>query len=172
MTLQESTRSPRERLFREALETIEYRLATRADAPEIATLFLTFFNEAHYQDRGIVYSIERATDWLANVIGHGTVPHMAAVHEGEIVGAVSYSLDDTFCVEPVAVMHMLYVAKAYRRSAIGRTLVALVTDMAKGDGACAFHAPIASGMGEQRSLVNLFAHGGFEPVGVIMGRAL
>ena len=69
-------------------------------------------------------------------------------------------------------MHMIYVLKAHRRSAVGRTLVALATDMAKNDNACAFHAPLASEMDEQRSLINLFGHGGFTPIGVILGRSL
>jgi L-amino acid N-acyltransferase YncA len=174
MTLQESIPflSPRRRLFNQALNRVDYRVATNGDAPEIARLFQTFFNEAHYQDRGIVYALDKATNWIEGVVRDGSCPHIVALHGGVIVGAVSYSLDGTFCVEPVAVMHMVYVLKAFRRSAIGRVLIALATDLAKGDGACAFHAPIASGMDEQRSLINLFGHAGFTPVGLILGRRL
>jgi L-amino acid N-acyltransferase YncA len=174
MTLAEAplSRSPRKRLFQEALDDIEYRVAVADDAPEIARLFHTFFGEAHYQDRGIAYDLDRATDWVASVVQQGSCPHIVALCKGVIVGAVSYSLDSTFCVRPVAVMHMIYVLKAHRRSAIGRVLIALATDLAKNEDACAFHAPIASEMSEQRSLINLFRHGGFEPVGVILGRSL
>ena len=56
--------------------------------------------------------------------------------------------------------------------AIAMVLVALVVDMAAKDGACAFHAPIASEMRAAQSLVNLFKHEGFAPVGCIMGRRL
>ena len=162
--------SPRSRLFQQALDQVGYRLAESQDAAEIARLFQTFFDEAHYQDRGIVYDLDRATAWIEGVVQLGSCPHLVAVRNGAIIGAVSYSLDGTFCLAPVAVMHMIYVLKEHRRSAIGRVLVALATDLAKGDGACAFHAPIASEMSEQQSLVNLFGHGGFEPIGVIMGR--
>jgi L-amino acid N-acyltransferase YncA len=152
--------SPRKRLFHQALDHVDYRVAITDDAPEIARLFQTFFGEAHYQDRGIIYDLDKATAWIKGVVDDESCLHIVAVHDDKIVGAVSYSLDGTFCVKPVAVMHMVYVLKAHRRSAIGRVLIALATDMAKGDGACAFHAPIASEMDEQRSLVNLFGHAG------------
>src|SRR5580765_6092038 len=174
MTLPESSPSlsPRKRLFKQALDRLDYRVAVGDDAPEIARLFKTFFDEAHYQDRGIVYDLDRATAWIADVVRRGSCPHLVAVYAGRIVGAISYSLDDTFCVEPVAVLHMLYVLKDHRKSAIGRVLLALATELAKGDGACAFHAPIASEMDEQPSLVNLFGRGGFKPIGLILGRRL
>ena len=174
MTLVEESlsRSPRKRLFQQALDNVDYRLANAYDAPEIARLFQTFFDEAHYQDRGIVYDLDLATNWIAGVIQQGSCPHLVATCDGKIVGAVSYSLDGTFCVKPVAVMHMVYALKAYRRSAIGRVLLSLAVDMAKADGACAFHAPIASEMSEQRSLANMFGRGGFKTVGLILGRSL
>src|SRR4029077_1934066 len=164
--------SPRKRLFQQALDRLDYRVAVRDDAPEIARLFQTFFDEAHYQDRGIVYDLDRATAWIAGVVQHGSCPHLVATCDGRIVGAVSYSLDDTFCVEPVAVMHMLYALKPHRRSAIGRVLIALATEMAKGVGACAVHAPIAREPDEQSSLITLFGRGGFTPIGLILGRRL
>jgi L-amino acid N-acyltransferase YncA len=164
--------SPRERLVNETLKDIEFRVASADDAPELAKLFETFFEEAHYQDRGIVYSLSKSEEWLRDVIGSGRVPHLVAVKDGRIIGSTSYSLDSTFCEEPVAVMCTTYVLASYRRSAIGRVLIALVTDLAKNDGAAAFHAPIMSEMKEQASFINLFRHGGFEPVGVIMGRRL
>lgn len=174
MTLSESSPSLslRKRLFKQALDRLDYRVAVRDDAPALARLFKIFFDEAHYQDRGIVYDLDRATAWIAGVVQQGSCPHLVAVHAGAIVGAISYSLDDTFCVEPVAVLHMLYVLKAQRKSAIGRVLLALAAELAKGDGACAFHAPIASEMDEQQSLINLFGRGGFKPIGVILGRRL
>ena len=164
--------SPRERLFKQALDDFDYRVAIADDAADIARLFETFFDEAHYQDRGIAYDRGKAAAWIEEAIYRGTVPHIVASRGNEIIGAVSYSLDGTFCVEPVAVLHMIYVLKAHRRSAVGRTLVMFAVDMAKGDGACAFHAPLASEMEEQRSLINLFGRGGSKPIGVIVGRSL
>ena len=108
---------------------------------------------------------------MRSVIIRGDYPHLVALKDGKIVGAMSYYLDDTFCETPVALMHMLYIKPAYRDFALGRTLVGLLVDAAKNDGAVAFHAPIAAQVREH-SLVNLFAHGGFEPIGTIMGRAL
>src|SRR4029077_11936336 len=174
MTLPESSLSlsTRKRLFQQALERVEYRVATPEDALEIARLFQIFFSEAHYQDRGIVYDLDKAAAWIEGVVRNDSCPHIVVVHDGVIVGAPSYPLDGTFCVEPVAVMHMIYVLKAFRRSAIGRVLVALATNLAKEDGACAFHAPIAGEMDEQQSLINLFGRGGFTPIGLILGRRL
>ncbi len=159
-------------LVRDTLETTEFRLATIDDVPELAQLFATFFAEARYQDRGIVYDLERAKRWLERVIFSGSCPHLVAVVDTKIVGSVSYDLDQTFCVEPVAVLHTIYVLPEYRRSAIGRVLAALVCEAASADGAIAFHAPLASGMIETSTLKNLFVHAGFEPIGVIMGRRL
>jgi L-amino acid N-acyltransferase YncA len=164
--------SPRERLIKAALDGFDFRLATPEDVPELGALFEVFFEEAGYKDRGIVYSRPRSETWLEHVISLGRVPHIVALQDGKIVGVCSYDLDGTFCVEPVAVMHTIFVVKEHRHSALGRVLIGLATDMAKGDGACAFHAPIASGMVEQASLVNLFAKGGFGPIGVILGRSL
>jgi GNAT superfamily N-acetyltransferase len=70
------------------------------------------------------------------------------------------------------VLGTLYVVPGHRRSAVGRVLVAVATEMAEGDGACAFHAPLASGMEEMKSLINLFAKAGFVPIGTILGRSL
>ena len=113
----------------------------------------------------------KAGDWLARAIANHSCPHLVAVQDGEIIGAISYAMDETFCVEPVAVMHMLYIKAPHRRTAVGKLLVAMCVDAAKADGACAFHAPIAAEVRE-KSLVNLFTHEGFEPIGTIMGRTL
>ena len=165
------TPSPLERLVQEAVEGIEYRTAGPEDAAELALLFEMAFNESGFPSRRIRYSIGRAEAWIEGAVRKGFCPHLMAVREGELIGAMSYSLDSTFCVEPVGIMQMLYIKRPYRRSAIGRVLVGLTTEMAKSDGACAFHAPIAAEVNE-RSLANLFAHGGFTPIGVIMGRSL
>jgi hypothetical protein len=90
----------------------------------------------------------------------------------KLVGSISYSLDETFCVEPVAVLNTVYVVPEERRSALGRVLVALVSNLARQDGACAFHAILASGMIEQKTLANLFAREGFDDIGVVMGKRL
>lgn len=147
--------------------------ATTNDVDELCALFETFFAEADYKRRGIVYSREKATEWLQRAIHFGLTPHLVARLHGKIIGAISYDLDGSFCERPVAVLHIVYVLPEHRRSAIGRMLVGLACDTAKhADNACAFHAPVASGMEEVQSLQNLFTKAGFEPIGFIMGRGL
>ena len=173
MTLSEDhpSRSPRERLVADAVENFEYRFAARDEAPALAFLFEEAFIDSGFASRGIKYSVPKAEAWLRRVIIDGSCPHLVALKNDEIIGAISYALDETFCVEPVAVMHMLYIKPPYRRSAIGKVLIALCVDAARNDKAVAFHAPIAAQVREA-SLVNLFGHVGFEPIGTIMGRSL
>jgi len=165
----------RHKLVAETLEGIDFALASLADVAELGYLFEKFFSEAGYKDRGIVFSYERAVAWLERVIRFGAYPHIIARthgYDGRIVGVTSYSLDDSFCVDPVAVLGTLYVVPEHRRSAVGRILVAVATEAAKGDGAIAFHAPLASGMIETKSLINLFTKAGFDEIGTILGRSL
>ena len=65
-----------------------------------------------------------------------------------------------------------YVAPEYRRSAIGRALLAMAIQEGKHADAGAFHAPVASGMREARSLFNMFAKAGFEQFGFMCRKAL
>jgi len=172
MTFAELFPAQRKRIIQSTLEDVEFRLASVEDAPELNALFELFFSEAGYQDRGIVYSPENVRDWLPSVIERGVVPHLVASIDGKIIGVCAYELDKTFCVQPVAVLHTIYVVEKHRRSAIGRVLITLVMDLAKHGGAVAFHAPIVSGMEEQKSLMNMLIKCGFEVIGVIAGRRL
>jgi L-amino acid N-acyltransferase YncA len=165
------SRSPRERLTLEAVDNYEYRFASRSEASEIELLFERFFAESGYPSRGIKYSLGKAEAWLERVIAQGSCPHLVAIKDDAIVGVISYSLDETFCVEPVAVLHMFYVAPEHRRSAVSMVLVALCVDAARNDGAAAFHAPLASEV-KGASAINLFTNMGFENIGAIMGRSL
>lgn len=162
------------RLVAETLEGVDFTLAEPTDVAELTSLFGRFFEEAGYKSRGIVFSPEKAKLWLARVIAYGAYPHIIArAHDdGSIIGVTSYSLDESFCFAPVAVLGTLYVVPGHRRSAVGRILVAVATEAAKGDGACAFHAPLASGMAEMKSLTNLFLKAGFDEIGTILGRSL
>jgi GNAT superfamily N-acetyltransferase len=165
----------RHKLVTETLDGVDFTLAVKTDAAELANLFEFFFAEADYKSRGIVFSFAKAKAWLERVIEFGSCPHFIARthgYEGKIVGVTSYSLDDSFCEDPVAVLGTLYVVPSHRKSPIGRILVAVATEAAKGDGAVAFHAPLASGMVEMKSLVNLFTKAGFVEVGTILGRSL
>lgn len=157
------------------MDGVDFAVASVADADELAILYQRFFDEAHYKDRGIVYAPDKVRAMLGDKYLLAAYPHVIARtrgYEGKIVGFVSYSLDKAFCVDPVAVMDNFYVLPEHRRSAIGRIMVALVTEMAIGDGACAFHAPVAAETASSKSMLNLFRHAGFQEIGMIMGRGL
>ena len=150
----------------------EFDLALIDDVPELVDVFEAFVNATGYPKRGIVFDRDKAREWLERVIPLSIVPHLLAKQDGKIVGLISYGLDEHFCEKPIAVMHTIWVAPELRHSVIGRTLVALAGEMAIGDGACAFHAPIASELVEVPTLKNLFKHAGFSEIGFIMGRSL
>jgi ribosomal protein S18 acetylase RimI-like enzyme len=175
MTIATTIAPARPKLFQEILAGVDFAVASPADADELAVLYRRFFDEADYKSRGIVYAPEKVLDSLQAATMLGRYPHIIARtrgYDGKIIGFVSYSLDDAFCVDPVAVMDNIYVAPEYRRSAIGRVLIALVLEMAIGDGACAFHAPVASGTTAAKSLLNSFKRAGFSEIGMIVGRGL
>jgi L-amino acid N-acyltransferase YncA len=173
MTLSDPNPSPSPpRLFKTALDGVDYRMATAEDAPAIAHVYDLFFHETGYPARGIVFSLERTTSWIEGTLRRGVFPHLLAICNGQIIGVFSYQLDDMFCVQPVAVLQVVYVLEAYRSQGIARMLIKLCVDLAKNDGACAFHAPIASEMIQESALVRIFAENGFGRIGLIVGRSL
>ena len=143
-------------------------LATVSDVVQLTYVFKDFFGESDYARHGITFSPNRAAVWLKRGIEAGVFPHIVARIGEQIVGVISWSMDDSFCEEPIAVLHTIYVKPKFRRSIIGRTLVALAMDIARSEGACAFSAPITSGMKEMRGLQNMLAKAGFAPSGVVM----
>ena len=146
----------------------EFNLATEKDVVELTYLFKEFFGESDYANKGITYSPTNAAIWLRRVITSGSFPHIVARRDNKIIGVISWSMDNSFCEEPIAVLHTVFVKKEFRRSIIGRTLFGLALDIAEDEGACAFSAPISSGMKEQMSLINLLRRVGFQFSGVIM----
>jgi len=141
------------------------------DLEPVMALYRRFYGEAVYKDF-IEWDDERAAATIEYGIKHHTRPHVLAVVEDEIVGFVCWQLDHSFSKAPVAVLYELYVAPERRRSAIGRFLVHLMCWVAKDDGACAIHAPVASGMDAAKSLFNLFTKAGFEQLGYVMRKKL
>lgn len=176
MNISQAIAPARHRLIQQTLDGYIFSLASPADADEIIDLFHQYFDdEAGYRKRGVVFAADKAKPKLERAIDLGIYPHIIARtpgYDGKIVGVISYSLDASFCVDPIAVMDMLYVVPGYRRSAIGKVLLEVAVDMAKGDGAVAFHAPIASEIVRWQSIVNLFKNAGFGEIGVIMGKGL
>jgi GNAT superfamily N-acetyltransferase len=73
----------------------------------------------------------------------------------------------------MAVMDETYTTPEYRRTDLGRRLVATVIDLARGDGCKVINFPICSGMPSQNSLMNMVGrHFGAEPVGMIFRKVL
>lgn len=147
-----------------------FDLATEKDVVELTYLFKDFFAESDYADKGIAYSPNNAAIWLRRVITSGAFPHVIARNDGKIVGVISWSMDNSFCEEPIAVLHTIFVRKEFRRSVIGRHLLTFALDIAQSEGACCFTAPISSGMTEMKSLANMLFKAGFSASGVIMTR--
>ncbi len=144
---------------------VEFELASTSDVVALTYLFKDFFAESDYADKGITYSPNRAAAWLRSVIESGAFPHVVARRDGKVVGVISWSSDNSFSEEPIAVLHTFFVRPEFRRTAIGRTLMFLALDIAQSEGACAFSAPIASGI--HSGLGNLLSKAGFKPSGSI-----
>lgn len=157
---------------RKTIEGVTFRMANVGDVPALVKLYTDFFDEAVYKDY-VTFDPVRVYKHLNVMIEHGLKPHILAFNrDAELIGFISYTLDDYFSVAPVAVMGEFYVIPRRRHSALGRALLMMVVDLAKGDGACAFHVPVASGIKHSRSLCNLLAKGGFDHIGYIMRRGL
>jgi len=148
-----------------------FRFATAADVPALLELYGLFYKEAAYKDM-LDYDEQRVAATILDGILNDVRPHIVAELDESLVGFISYWLDHTFSKQPCLVLMELYVHPDFRRGAIGRALVGLAIQEGINAKAGAFHAPISSGMGEARSLFNLFLKAGFEPFGVIMRRKL
>jgi GNAT superfamily N-acetyltransferase len=163
-------------LYEAALDRYTFRIARPGDEDGIVDLWPEHWAEAHYPDRGIEPDEHRYYEWVKATIEMGVHPRILAIDnregQSDIVGFFAYSLDRNFSVRPVAVMGTFFVRKAHRRSAVPAVLLELGIDAARGDGACAFHAPITSETMSSRALENSFRRLGFSTIGTMMGRAL
>ena len=160
------------RITRENIkEFVSFRLATPDDVPELIAVYQRFYAEAVYKDF-LEFDPARARETILNGITYDGRPHILATIDDVIVGFIATVIDHSFSVKPCAVLMELYVIPEWRRGAIGRGLVGLAVLEAKRKGAGAFHAPVASGMTEARSLFNLFDKAGFTQFGYMMRRGL
>jgi GNAT superfamily N-acetyltransferase len=150
---------------------IELRLATLDDVEGLVLLFSTFFRESQYPPH-LDLDPAMLTQYLRRVIEHGFSPHIIAVHEGRIVGVISYHIDRSFSSKTLAVMDEIYALAEYRGTPLGRALVATALDLAKGDGAVCIHIPLTSGHKAMPSLINLFKKFGAEEIGVVLRKVL
>ena len=150
---------------------VAFRFAEVDDVPELMGLYERFYEEAVYKDF-LEWDAQRARQTVLDGVFADTRPHILAVIDETPVGFIAYILDDTFSKRPCQVLMEFYVAPEHRRSAIGRALLAMAIQEGKHADAGAFHAPVASGMREARSLFNMFAKAGFSQMGFLMRRGL
>lgn len=134
-------------------------------------LYRLFYSEARYQDC-LEYDEDKVRDTIFAGIITDDRPHILAVVDESIVGFISWWLDRTFSKQPCMVGLEFYVLPDFRGSAIGRGLLGLAITEGKRAGAGACHFPLASGMRELKTMVNMFQKAGFQPLGVVMRRKL
>jgi L-amino acid N-acyltransferase YncA len=148
-----------------------FRFAEEADLDELMHVYERFYAEAVYKDF-LDWDATKARSTVRVGIMTDVRPHILAIVDDVLAGFLSYVLDGTFSTKPCMVLLELYVIPEYRRSAIGRALVGMAILEGQAMGAGAFHAPVASGMAEARTLFNLFSKAGFTQFGFMLRRKL
>ena len=147
---------------------IALRMATVADVPALLDLIDRFFHESRYAAH-LTFSREASQRYLENVIGSGMCPHIVASLGGAAIGMISYHIDRSFCVEPLAVMDEIYVIPEFAGTPVGRTLISAAMDMCRDvEHANCMHIVISSGHKRARTLVNAFKKFGAQEVGTVM----
>lgn len=152
-------------------QNVAFRFADVNDVPEMMRLYERFYVEAVYKDF-LEWDSERARETVLHGVFTDTRPHIVAIVDETLVGFLAYIFDHSFSVRPCQVLMEFYVVPEYRRSAIGRALLAMAIQEGRHANAGAFHAPVASGMRAARSLFNLFNKAGFEQFGFMCRKAL
>jgi len=150
---------------------IEVRLGRTEDAPKVVDLIEGFFHRTTWA-HVINFNRDGAMRWLNYAIGSGYAPHALAFDGDELVGMSSYHVFSTY-TDPIAVMDETYVLPRLKRTDLGRRLIAMIIELAKADGCVVMNFPIASGLPEQNSLMNMVGrHFGAVPVGMIFRKVL
>lgn len=162
-------RKPNARLLPKGFDM---RVGTEADIPDILPHMRDFFEESHFKHFGAEYSEAAAERYLQLLFEHHFHPAIFATVDDKIVGWLTFQYDVSIFKKPVAVLNTIFVAKPYRRSLIGRMLLAAALDIAKDEQAATFVAPVNSGTGNIRSLENMLSKAGFFMSGYIMSREL
>lgn len=150
---------------------IEVRLARLDEVEKLMNFLQVFFDASRWSD-SLKYDRDKAWRFLHYAIGTGSTPYIIALEGDELVGVGSYHTFDVF-TQPIGVLDECFVVPKYRRTDLGRRLVALIIDLAKADGCAVLNFPICSGMKEQNSLMNMVGrHFGAIPVGMIFRKVL
>lgn len=152
--------------------SINIRLATVDDVDELTMLAMTLLRESPTYLRLFQCNPAATSKYLRAAIGSGVCPHIVAVHDGRIIGVISYSLDASFSDYKCAVMGELFVYREFRGTPAGRMLTWTAFDLAKNDGATAMHIPIAGGHEAVPTLKNMLRKFGAEEIGVILRKVL
>jgi GNAT superfamily N-acetyltransferase len=149
---------------------IALRMATVEDVPQLVDLFDRFFHESQYASH-LEYSRENSRRYLEQAIGTGMSPHILAVLDGAIIGELSYHIDRSFLVEPMAILNEFYVIPEFAGTPVGRALVAAAMDICRDvEKAKCFHLVLSSGHKRARTLVNLFKKFGAQEIGIVMNK--
>lgn len=134
---------------------IKIRFAEHDDVPAIAQLFGAYFHATPWQ-YWLTYDEEKTIKRLHELVAGKRTPHLLAFDGHELIGLISWHYDDQYVREPIAVMDETYVHPQYRRTNLGRKLVALALAFANEvDNAAVFNFPIASGLPEMKTLTNM-----------------
>lgn len=157
---------------RKTRPAISIRLATIEDVDELTMLAMTLLRESPTYLKLFSCNPAATSKYLRAAIGSSVCPHIVAVHDGRIIGVISYSLDCSFSDYKCAVMGELFVYREFRGTPAGRMLVHTAMDLAKGDGATAMHIPIAGGHAAVPTLKNMLRKFGAEEIGVIYRKVL
>jgi len=162
------TRNPR----RIRTPHIDVRLGAPEDIYAIADLLERFFGMTIWA-QNTEFNRAGALAYLAYAVPNGYAPHALAWEKDELVGLCSYHLYTAYTSKPIAVMDETFVIPRLRRSDLGRRLVGLAIELARGDGCAIMNFPIASGLPAQNSLMNMVGrHFGADPVGMIFRKVL
>ena len=150
---------------------IEIRLAVKEDAAMIAEFLGAFFYRSCWAEH-LEYHQKKAEIYLSHALGSQYAVYVLAMDKDRMVGVCSYHIFNVF-TDPMAVMDETYTSPEFRRTDLGRRLVAVAIDLARGDGCKLMNFPICSGMVAQNSLMNMVGrHFGAKPVGMIFSKAL
>ncbi|UQD96106.1 GNAT family N-acetyltransferase [Bradyrhizobium japonicum] len=150
---------------------IELRLAKKDDVATVVPFLAMFFARSRWAEN-LAFDSLRAESYLSRAIPSGYAIYILALDGERLVGLCSYHMYNVF-TDPVGVMDETYVVPELRRSDLGCRLVHLALHLAKGEGCKVMNFPVASGMYEQRSLINMLVKRfGCEPMGLLLRKVL
>jgi GNAT superfamily N-acetyltransferase len=143
---------------------LKFRLGRAVDVEPLLKLFAkSFFEETGFAEFA-VFDLQRAIAQMTRQVRMGETPFIIAEVDGEPAGFAGYHLSHIFTVAPIAYLWVIYVPPRFRRGPIGRMLLWLLFDLARGDGASAFFATVPVTAPSARGLCNLLQRVGCTPM--------